>query len=593
MSKQFSKFSPVGRKHFKNSLASIDGDKNSCYKSLEPYRPCVRAVLLQVAAGEGIHPEFVRVNLAGCVKSAALRATVYTIPTKSKGLRIQSSDVVLGEPGIGKGLGYQWRDDLLESTKALMMEYAQEELRKAINPQQGEQNHQREQGLKRKRFKYVDGIERLADMELPFLIDLPNGSAEAVFTMAAHNSGTGVIPILEYIQDKQTIVDKTGANGLFLASHDSNVKAMVYKTTESIPEITKNAMFWQIYINLEDSLDWFKTAGNNGTTRRVCYCYADYGGMDSIPRRSCRDLNRTLKKRLQTLFTVIRHHHPLILKFNFGEFENELEDVQDDGIFDIIGGQNLHEEGLSLVFNNEKRCDTNLSDDLIYLRGLAKDIATETLHENDTSIRQLTQNLISIIGQKSAEMNLLHSVLSRDDASLKTYLTNIFVEKRGLITLNRADINEAAASVRRSRMILLAFNEAKEFEENFHKIRSKIPKTYFSRTDIPITNAIKAMIFTVNYIQGRKTIAKSIKQSLKKNCSFKAFSEDLDTTIAKLQEMELLVTEIKDHRAKRDINGVSIVRQERFYKLNFNRENEEHKIFLSQYQVIYPGAIIE
>ena len=101
------------------------------------------------------------------------------------------------------------------------------------------------------------------------------------------------------------------------------------------------------------------------------------------------------------------------------------------------------------------------------------------------------------------------------------------------------------------------------------------------------------MIFTVNYIQGRKTIAKSIKQSLKKNCSFKAFSEDLDTTIAKLQEMELLLTEMKDHRAKRDINGVSIVRQERFFKLNFNKENEEHKIFLSQYQVIYPGEIID
>ena len=157
-------------------------------------------------------------NLAGCVKSAALRATVFTIPTKSKGLRIQSSDVVLGEPGIGKGLGYQWRDDLLEPIKALMMDYAKEELRKVLNPQQDERNEQRQPGVNRKRFKYVDGIERLADMELPFLIDLPNGSAEAVFTMAAYNSGTGVIPILEYIKDKQTIIDKTGANGLFLAS---------------------------------------------------------------------------------------------------------------------------------------------------------------------------------------------------------------------------------------------------------------------------------------------------------------------------------------------------------------------------------------
>ena len=84
-----------------------------------------------------------------------------------------------------------------------------------------------------------------------------------------------MVPILEYLKDRQTILGKSGSNGLFLASHDATVKAMVYKTTESVPEIRNNAVFWQIYVNLEDSMDCFKTAGNNVTIRRLCYAYAD------------------------------------------------------------------------------------------------------------------------------------------------------------------------------------------------------------------------------------------------------------------------------------------------------------------------------
>ena len=92
-------------------------------------------------------------------------------------------------------------------------------------------------------------------MELPWLVDLPNGSSEAAFLTGSRNSGCGMIPVLEYLKDRQTIVDKSGGNGLFLASHDSTMKAMMYKTTESVPEISNNAIFWQIYLNLEDSLD--------------------------------------------------------------------------------------------------------------------------------------------------------------------------------------------------------------------------------------------------------------------------------------------------------------------------------------------------
>ena len=84
---------------------------------------------------------------------------------------------------------------------------------------------------KKRTFKYVDGVERLCDMELPFLVELPNGSCEAVFLTASNNNGCGVIPILEYVHGRQTIVDKLGGNGVFLHSHDRNMKAEIFKTT--------------------------------------------------------------------------------------------------------------------------------------------------------------------------------------------------------------------------------------------------------------------------------------------------------------------------------------------------------------------------
>ena len=62
----------------------------------------MRAVLLKVAGGERIPPEFVRAVLAGCLKVGALNATVFTMPSKSRGLRIQTSDIILGEPGVRK-----------------------------------------------------------------------------------------------------------------------------------------------------------------------------------------------------------------------------------------------------------------------------------------------------------------------------------------------------------------------------------------------------------------------------------------------------------------------------------------------------------
>ena len=45
--------------------------------------------------------------LAGCVKVAALKTVVFTIPSKRRGLRVQTMDIILGELGVGKGTAFQ------------------------------------------------------------------------------------------------------------------------------------------------------------------------------------------------------------------------------------------------------------------------------------------------------------------------------------------------------------------------------------------------------------------------------------------------------------------------------------------------------
>merc|ERR1719320_2360134 len=89
-------------------------------------------------------------------------------------------------------------------------------------------------GVERLTFKDIDGIRKLADLELPGLLQLPTGSCEAIFLRGARNNGFGYVPINEYIRDRQSILDKNGDNGVFLNSHDGDMKAVVFKTTESV-----------------------------------------------------------------------------------------------------------------------------------------------------------------------------------------------------------------------------------------------------------------------------------------------------------------------------------------------------------------------
>ena len=89
------KFSCQGRQKLEETLEMTHGDISVEYV-LRNLRPNIRKVIIAITAGEAVHPEVVRMQLGVFVKSAALRATVYTIPSKEKGLRLQSSEVHIG-----------------------------------------------------------------------------------------------------------------------------------------------------------------------------------------------------------------------------------------------------------------------------------------------------------------------------------------------------------------------------------------------------------------------------------------------------------------------------------------------------------------
>ena len=55
------------------------------------------------------------------------------------------------------------------------------------------------------------------------------------------------------------------------------------------------------------------------------------------------------------------------------------------------------------------------------LHELATEIAEETFSESDTSTQQLERNLVSLIGQKSVEMNMLANLVSMKCDELKTH----------------------------------------------------------------------------------------------------------------------------------------------------------------------------
>ena len=133
------KFSAFAQNHLSERLVKSRGDFFA-RNSVEYLGPAIRALLLKIAAGERVPPEYVLTFLAGCLKVGSVLAEVKTMPSKDKGLPIQSSDIIRGEPGIGKGQSFQCRDDLLDNVKGMLMDYANEEMTLSKLPVHGPLN---------------------------------------------------------------------------------------------------------------------------------------------------------------------------------------------------------------------------------------------------------------------------------------------------------------------------------------------------------------------------------------------------------------------------------------------------------------------
>ena len=85
--------------------------------------------------------------------------------------------------------------------------------------------------------------------------------------------------------------------------------------------------------------------------------------------------------------------------------------------------------------------------------------------------------------------------------------------------------------------------EAEDFEENFLRQKSKMPKSYLLKKNLSLPPVTLAMIFSLHYIILKKAESKSVKQSLAKNASFKAFAVKMPEVIAALTALGVLITE--------------------------------------------------
>ena len=179
-------------------------------------RPSARGRILLLAAGESIHPLIIRQHVGNAVKSGALRAEVYTKPEKEHGLRIQTSEVLIGPPGCGKGLGHEWFTQLIDPTEQMLCDYALTEYNaKVIGRIKNNKKRKLDSDINSTQnaagiskafhsvlFKDVDGIEKIGNLPLPLKVKLPLGSNEAVLLASSRNSGAGLICIEEYIRSK-------------------------------------------------------------------------------------------------------------------------------------------------------------------------------------------------------------------------------------------------------------------------------------------------------------------------------------------------------------------------------------------------------
>ena len=167
-------------------------------------------------------------------------------------------------------------------------------------------------------------------------------------------------------------------------------------------------------MNTEDSYDFINVAGCDGLLRRMTLSTSDCSGMDDIPRIPCSQLNESLSAKVLALHNVCRSHHPINLKFRFGQSEEWKE--QEHALVRILqadGG--LQDEDFPHIFTGLDTASSAKDPDLLKLvKTLADKIAVETECSKDSSVKQEGKNLVSIMGQKAAKMHLVNSLVSND-----------------------------------------------------------------------------------------------------------------------------------------------------------------------------------
>ena len=119
------------------------------------------------------------------------------------------------------------------------------------------------------------------------------------------------------------------------------------------------------------------------------------------------------------LHNICRNHYPKNLKFTFGQ--NRPLNHQPH-ILEVIlqANRGLQDEDFPNVFTGLGVASSRKDSDLLKLvKTLALEIAEKTLTINDWNIKQEAKNLVSIIGQKAAEMHLDNSLVSNEIEEFK------------------------------------------------------------------------------------------------------------------------------------------------------------------------------
>ena len=135
--------------------------------------------------------------------------------------------------------------------------------------------------------------------------------------------------------------------------------------------------------------------------------------------------------------------------------------------------------------------------------------------------------------------------------------------------------------VRTSREVFKAIVDADEFERNFSGQRSRMPKTFFLRSTTSLSTEDKADIFALRCISKSKAVAKSVRQSLKRNSSFNSFGLPLSEVLERLEKRQFISSVNGEKDADNKIS--------KRYKVSYNNANSHHKEFLQKFQYIFPG----